>query len=278
MQISVHSSEELKRRITIELSQDDIDQETERRLKKLIETGYVDGFSSGQSSEKAIRKRYTAKIQREVHYDLVQSNTDKITNDKCWRVIGKPIIDYQVRLTDQGQKVFCYNVDVEIYPDIPNVPVNGYVIQRPILKITNTDVDEIIYSIREEYRTWKDAGHRTVQLKDRVLVSFNKDEFFDSPIHRKDGPDLSKNVNIIVGSSGLHPQFDTGLIGMSINENRIIKIPNHMRSSFDRSNYTSFDVTVKKIWQPIVPKLNANFLRKLGMESGNVDLFKKLIR
>ena len=74
MQVSVETTSELSRKMTVTLPEEKISQQVESRLQSLSHKVKIDGFRPGKVPQAVVRKRYGQQVREEVVSDLIQSS------------------------------------------------------------------------------------------------------------------------------------------------------------------------------------------------------------
>jgi trigger factor len=271
MQVSVQSGEGLERHMVVELPREDIEQEVEKRLKKLAKTLRINGFRPGKVPAKIVRSRYAAKTQQDVCEDLMQSSYEEALSKEQLRPAGALKIDRPMELNSWDEKNFSYAVSFEILPEIPtNASLSDHTVNRPVVEITDADVDELVESFRLQHADWE-IVNRAAQKGDRITVSLED----ITPDKLKDAEqDLVIEQPIVLGSSDMYSAIEDGIVGMSAGESRSFTLP----SEDTEADPKVVNVTIKNISQPILPELNADFFKKFEIEEDNIEEFRKSIR
>jgi trigger factor len=116
---------------------------------------------------------------------------------------------------------------------------------------------------------------RPARSDDRVTVDF-VGSLDGKPFEGGTGADFP----ITLGQGRMLPGFESALIGMQGGEKKTFPLdfPADYRASELAGKTASFDVTVKKIEQPNLPVVDAEFARSLGVADGDLDKMRAEIK
>jgi trigger factor len=131
----------------------------------------------------------------------------------------------------------------------------------------------MIETLRSQQTTWIDV-ERAAQNGDSLTIDFNgliEGESFDGG--------TAEGVKIELGSGRMLPDFETPLIGMSIGEEKTtdVTFPDDYQAEKLQGKTAQFTQTVKAIQAANKPELDADFIKKFGIESGEVDALRETI-
>jgi trigger factor len=85
---------------------------------------------------------------------------------------------------------------------------------------------------------------------------------------------------VVLGEGALVKDLETGLIDMQALETRRVSVtfPSDYRNAALAGKSTEFDVTVKEVAEPNVPKLDEEFVKQLGVADGKLETFRGSVR
>lgn len=269
MQVSVESGEGLQRRMKVELPAERVNNAVENRLRSLARTVRIDGFRPGKVPLKVIRNRYGEQIRHEAYGELVQSTFHEAAAKEQLRPAGEPRIEIQ----DEGER-FGYVAEFEVLPEVELVDLAASKLEREVAEVTDADVDNMIEKLRRQRTSWSPV-ERAAADGDRVTLSF---------VGTIDGEPFdggkADDVPLVLGSGMMIEGFESGLLGAGAGDQRIldIKFPDDYRVESLAGKPVVFEVSVKQVEEPVLPELDADFARELGVADGSVDSLKAEIR
>jgi trigger factor len=273
MQVSVQSGEGLERRMTVELPAEEINQEVEKRLKKIARTARMDGFRPGKVPMKILRTRYGLHVQQEVFGEMVESSYGQALVQEELKPAGAPKIEPHLEQGQDSAK-FAYTAVFDVMPEIELVSLTEQSIQRPVAQVQDSDVDEMIERLRKQRQTWEQV-ERAAEDGDQVEISF-KGTIDGEPFEGGEADD----VPLVLGSGSMIEGFEAGLTGAGAGDKRTLELqfPENYRVEKLAGKPVVFEVEVGKVSEPRLPEMNEELVKSFGVESGDVDEFKKDIR
>ncbi len=267
MQVSIEATGNLGRRMTIAVPAERFEQEFSNRLKRLSKNLKLPGFRPGKVPMKMVEAQYGGKLLEEVAGDLIQSTFYEAVDKQGLKPAGGP--KFEPKSIARG-KDFEYTAIFEVYPEIKHLDITGAAIDRPVCSVTPEDVDRTLETMRRQRVAWKEVA-RTAKEGDKLSIDF---------IGSVDGKEFEggkgQNFPIVLGSNSLIEGFETGLIGAAGGDERVLnlKFPEDYRNSMLAGQTVKFETKVKQVSEPVLPELDADFARQLGIENGNIETLR----
>jgi trigger factor len=259
--------------MTVELPADEINLEVEKRLKDLARTARMDGFRPGKVPLKVLRSRYGPRLQREVFGEMIQSTFARAAAQEKLRPAGAPSIEPDLG-QGRDQATFAYTAVFEVMPEIELASLSGRRVERPTSEITDTDLDDMIARLQKQRQTWAEV-ERPAQDGDQVRISFRG---------TVDGEGFqggeATDVPLVLGSGVMLEGFEAGLRGATAGEARTLSMefPADYRAEHLAGRPVRFDTEVLKVSEPVLPPVDGEFARSFGVESGDLEQFRREIR
>jgi len=271
MQVSLENGEGLARRLRVGLEPEQIDGEVDRRLREVGRTARLKGFRPGKIPHKVLRRQFGAQVLQEVFGQLVQESLLKALAEVAVEPAGPPQIEPDI---DEAAQRYGYVAVFEALPRFELGSLAGKTIERPVVELTEADVDTVIQRMREGHKTFVPV-ERPAQTGDRLRISFRG---------VRDGEPLpggsGEGRHLVLGVGAMIPGFEEGLLGTLAGEERRLELTfpdNHVAADL-RGRPVTFEVTVAEVAEPVVPALDAALVREYGIEDGDLDRFRAEIR
>jgi trigger factor len=271
MQVSIESTGSLGRRMTVSVPSAQLEKEFSTRIQRLLRTAKFPGFRPGKAPLKLVEAQYGGKVMQEVMGDVIQASFYEAVTGKGLKPAGGPSIEPK---TAERGRDFEYVAVFEVYPEISRLEISGIKIERPVVQVTEADVDRTLESLRKQRLTWAPVA-RAAQSGDQLTLDF-KGSMGGTPFEGG----AAKDFNLVLGSHSLVDGFEEGLIGARAGDQRTLAItfPADYRNTSLAGRLTQFAVTVKAVAEPVLPEVNADFARELGMPDASVDSLRKEVR
>lgn len=271
MQVSVETTGNIGRRMTVALPAARVEQEYSARLKRVSQTARFPGFRPGKAPLKMVEAQYGRKLMDELTGELIESSFREAVTSEGLRPAGGPVLERKV--AERGRD-FEYTVLFEIYPEIEHLDIAGKRIERPAVSVDDADVTRTLQSLRKQRVDYRPV-ERAAASGDQLTIDF---------IGRLDGVPFeggqASDYRLVLGESALIPGFEDGLKGMRAGEDRTLdlRFPDDYRNTQLAGKTAQFGVTAKAVAEPVLPEIDAEFARQLGIADGNVDTLKREIR
>lgn len=271
MQVSVKTIQGLWRRISIIIPGESISKIIKKELDNTAKRVCINGFRKGKVPREIIKQRYGVSILNEVLMEVMQrSFIDVIMKEKI-NPIGKPNYlpgKYKI------DKDFNFNIEFEVYPDIQLNALNHIKVEKPLVKITDNDVDTMLEALRQYHSTWKEGNYVT-ESKNRVTIDFsgliNGKEFKGSK-----GSDFV----LVIGHNRMPSSFEKGLLGHKVGETFTIDVifPEGYHTEELRGKKAIFTILLKRIEGRELAHLSEEFIKQFGIRDTSVDSLRAEVR
>ncbi|MBL1264820.1 trigger factor [Candidatus Methylomicrobium oryzae] len=269
MQVSVEKTSELSRKMIVSVPEAVVQQKVAERLKSLSKNVKIDGFRPGKAPQQVINKLYGERVRGEVTGDLIQSTYFEALSKEQLRPAGYP----NIQPADQSEG-FQYIAEFEVYPEISLDGVNGMEVKRPVAEVTESDVDAMIEKLRVRNKTWQTV-ERPSQAQDRITITFSGsvdgENFTDGKV---------ENYPVEIGAGQMIPGFEDSLIGLSGGEQKTFNatFPENYGKDTLAGKTAEFEVEAVKVEESVLPEIDADFIKKHGIEDGDMVSFREDIR
>jgi trigger factor len=272
MQSNLETLSNLERRLSFTVPATEINSEVESRLKRLTRTVKLHGFRPGKVPLKVVAQYYGLQVQQEVLGDTMQKSFGDAVRSQNLRVAGYPRFD--PKPLAEGSAEFQYSATFEIYPDVTVGSIAGAAIERPVLDVSESEVDKTLDIMRKQRASYGPT-ERAAQNDDRVTMDFRGTidgaEFQGSS---------AKDQPVILGAGRLLPEFEANLTGMKAGESKTfdVRFPDDYQGKEVAGKTARFEVTAKQVSAPVLPEVDAAFAKSLGVADGDVAKMRAEIR
>ena len=271
MQVSVESKGGLERRMTVELPANKVNEAINKRLKEIARTVRLDGFRPGKVPISVVRSRFSGQVQQEVFGDLVKSSYFEALAHEKLLPAGDPSIE---RLEKGDNEGMGYVAVFEVMPEVQLKELDGLTITRPVVQVTDEDLEAMIQKLRKQRTTWNEVD-REARLDDQVTIDFKgyvEGEAFEGG--------SADGVPLVLGSNAMIEGFEEGLVGANAGDERTLDLafPKDYRVEKLAGKDVKFEVTLTKVAEPVIPELDEAFAKAFGVAEGGVDALYREIR
>ncbi|WP_192458158.1 trigger factor [Musicola keenii] len=271
MQVSVETTQGLGRRVTITVAAANIEDAVKSELVSVAKKVRIDGFRKGKVPAKIVEQRYGASVRQDVLGDLMQRHfVDAIIKEKI-NPAGAPSYvpgEYQVG----GD--FTYSVEFEVYPEVELKGLESIEVEKPLVDVTDADVDGMLETLRKQQAEWK-VAERAAAAEDRVTIDFTGSV---------DGEEFeggkSSDFVLAMGQGRMIPGFEEGIVGHQAGEEFTIdvKFPEDYHAENLKGKDAKFAIVLKKVEERELPELTPDFIKRFGVEDGSVEGLRAEVR
>jgi trigger factor len=270
MQVTETLSDGLKRGYTVVVPQADIEGRRSKRLAELGKTVNLPGFRPGKVPMPVVKQRYGTAVTAEVLEESVNDATQRVLSDRGLRAATQPKVDV-VSLDET--KDLEFKVEVELMPEIAMPDFGAIEVTRLKAEPSAEAVDKALGEIATRNRDLVDVEEARPAVKGDVLTVDFLGKVEDIAFEGGTGADM----DVEVAGSGFIPGFTEQLEGATVGESRVINVtfPEEYGAKELAGKAATFDITVKKLKQAVVPAIDDELAKKLGFEA--MDRVRDLI-
>ena len=268
MQVVLESPSALERQFTITIPTGDVETEFEAKLAEAAKRARIDGFRPGKVPAKVVRQRYGQAIRQEIVSDLMEKSLGEALSEHDVKPIGQPKID-DVKFEEGSD--FSFKATFEVFPELDPILVDGDEIEQTTCKVGAADIKEMIATLREQRKSWKESARAASKEGDRVTINF--EGFVDGEAF--DGG-KGEDQALVLGSGAMIPGFEDGIVGMKKGDSRDIEVtfPEDYQAEELKSKTATFKIEVTKLERGELPTVDEAFIQSFGVESGDEKDFK----
>ncbi len=268
MQVSVESTGNLERRMNFSLPAEQLESGVSGRLREIARTAKMKGFRPGKIPARVIEQRFGEQVKAEVLGGLVRQTFDSAVREHDLRLAGNPRIDRA------GDGDLDFVATFEVVPDFGDVDVTKLTVVRNTAEVTDADIDQMIENLRLQRRTWNKV-ERAAKEGDLVAGAlWTQFEDFRQPAEGVE------QFSAVIGSGQLLPALESALAGLQPGVEGIIDVafPEGWRQPQLAGKTAQVHVTLAQVSEPVLPEVDAAFIKSFGVRSGQMDKFRDDIR
>ncbi len=271
MQANQETTNALERRIDMSVTLADIDKDVEVRLRKLSRTVKMPGFRPGKVPMNVLARAYEPQVRSEAIEAAVGKAFDEAVRAQSLRVAGHPRVEPKAAPVE-GKLEF--SAVFEVYPEVVVGDLSGQEIERPVMEVGEAEVDQTLEVLRKQ-RVRFEAVDRAAASGDRVTIDFTG---------RKDGVPFeggqSQDFPFVLGAGSMLQEFDTNVTGLKTGENKTFDLtfPEDYHGKQVAGQTVQFSVAMKKVEAPVLPEVDSDFARALGVADGDVAKLREEVK
>ena len=271
MQISIDQAEGLERTVNIELAAEDIQPKVDEKITELGKEVRLKGFRQGRVPKKILVQRFGQHARQEVLGELMQNSIEKAIADNEFELASAPEVTKTDDADDGG---FVFEAKVELMPQVPEIKFNDIEVKKDKAEITEDDVEGMITNLQKQRQEWKDSQGK-IANGDLVTLDYkasNKDLTFPK--------EETEHMGVLLGESRIPDELKKALIGMKSGEENSLELNFDKDFNVDElaGQKVKFEFNVKEVKKAKLPKVDEEFVKSFGIESGDVAQLKEDIK
>jgi trigger factor len=279
MQVTETLAEGLKHEFQISVPASDLDAKADARLVDLRGKVRINGFRPGKVPVSHLKKVYGRSVMAETVEQTIRDTNSQIFTERGFRLATEPKVtmpteEKAVEDILSGKSDLTYTVSIEVVPAIQLADFKTFTVEKPVVEVTDTDVEEAIKRIAEQNRTYAAKGEGAkAETGDRVTISF-KGTIDGTPFDGGTG----ENLPVVLGTGQFIPGFEEQLLGIAAGEARTLKVsfPQNYGAEKLAGQPAEFETSATLIEAPQVTTIDDEFAKTLGLES--LDKLKEAAR
>ena len=270
MEVTETLNEGLKRELKVVVPATTLEQNLADKLAEFARTANIPGFRPGKVPVAHLKKVHGKSVMAEVIQAAIETSTAQALEERKLKPAYQPEIgltEDQSEINDiiDGKADLEYTLTFEIVPDIEVKDFSGLKIEKHVVEVADSDVDEALKNLGEQYKDFdaEDKGGKA-ENGDQVTISF---------VGRVDGEEFeggsAEDVPLVLGSNSFIPGFEEQLVGKAKGDETIVKVsfPDDYQVEKLAGKPAEFTVTVSQVAAPKDVPMDDEFAKNLGLES-----------
>ncbi len=271
MQVSVESTGNLERRVTLSLPAGDIDDQVGGRLREIARTARIKGFRPGKVPAKVIEQRFGGQVRDEIVGGMLRQGMDQAVRENELRVAGAPQITKD-EAAGEGELKFV--ASVELVPDFGDLDMSKLEVERNTAEVEDADIDRMLENLRQQRASWSKV---TRAAKKGDMVNLETASTIDGQRMPAEG---FEKTSTVLGSGGMYPEVEAAIDGMQPGEEKTLDVTLpadwHMPQFAGKTVTSTFKVI--DVSEQVLPEVDGAFIRSFGVKSGEPEQFRAEIR
>ncbi len=148
MQITQTNADGLKREFKVVIDAKDIDEKMGLRLQELGHSVRVPGFRPGKVPKAVLKQRFGPSVVSEILEKSVADSANQAMTEKGVRPALQPKIE--ITSYEEGTDLE-YTMAVELLPEFEPADLSEFELERIVVKIGDTEVEEALASVAEKH-------------------------------------------------------------------------------------------------------------------------------
>ena len=272
MTVTLETLDNLERKAVLSLPWAAINAECDKRLKQTARRARIDGFRPGKAPLSMIQSMYGASIQNDVMNELAQKVFFDTAVAEGWKIAGMPRLEGVEGQDDKEN--FLFSGVFEVFPEVKIGDLSAQEVEKVTAAVTDAEVDKTIDILRQQ-RTRFNRVERAAQNGDRVIIDF-AGKIGGEPF----AGGSAENYAFVLGQGQMLPEFEAGVEGLKEGESKDVEVnfPEDYHGKEVAGKTAVFTITVRNVAEPVLPEIDEQFAKALGIADGSVDTMRAEVK
>lgn len=269
---SVETVSALERRLNATIPQQALRGQVTNRLKHIGRTAKIAGFRPGKIPAKVLEQHYGMEARQEALGQALQQSFAEAVQAQKLLVAGDP--EFTVKTNNWDADEIEYSATFEVYPEVVLGDVAVELIERSTYELSQSDVDNTIATLRKQRASYVSVD-RAAQIDDKVMIDFTGT--LDGVVFP--GGE-AKDYPVELGSGRMLPEFEAAIVGMEAGDTKSFDMtfPENYHGKDVAGKQVTFAITLNRVEGPVLPEVDAEFAKSVGITDGDVTKLEEEIR
>ncbi|MEM9810814.1 MAG: trigger factor family protein, partial [Pseudomonadota bacterium] len=150
LEVDVAKPSACERRITVNVSREDIDRYLDDAFSDLMGSAAVPGFRAGRAPRKLVEQRFKDEVSDQVKGSLLMDSLAQVSEEEDFAAISEPDLDLEaVEIPAEGPLTFEFSIEVRPEFDLPKW--KGLKLKRPVHEFSAEEIDAQVEQMLAKY-------------------------------------------------------------------------------------------------------------------------------
>ncbi len=228
----------------------------------------VDGFRKGHCPRNVFEKKFGVESLYEEALNVVLNNKAKevyADQELAKKICGQFEPAIETKDFERG-KEFEISLSFDIIPDFELPTYKGLEVKKQVLEATEEEVEAAVNQERKYRASLNVKPEQVLENGNTAVFDFEgsvNGELFDGG--------SAKDYELVIGSGQFIPGFEDQMVGMKKDEVKTITVtfPENYHEKSLAGKEAQFKVTLHEVKEEVLPELNDEFVKSLGIENVN---------
>lgn len=262
---------ETRKALSVEIPPDIVEAEIERIAGRYGKTAKVPGFRPGKVPTHIVRQKFKDAILHDLAHEVIPRAIDDVLRERSIEPVDTP--DVTDVVVEEG-KPLSFKATFETLPAVDPGAYEGVSLHRKAAVLEVGEVDRTLSRLRQRAARFEPVEDRASDLGDTLLVDVvrtprQKLIVMPGETAAPEKPESMENVSVELGSPANPPGFDEQLVGVKAGDEKTFDTtyPEDFTIEELRNQTVGYRVTVKGIRRRVVPPLDDDLAKELGLGS-----------
>lgn len=274
MAVTVETLEKLARKMTLSLPVDEVQKEMEVRLRQLSKKVKMPGFRPGKIPMNTMFQQYGYSVEQDVLKEKLGKKFFELSQEAQLKIAGAPSFKQKTDGVSKDEVVF--EAEFEVFPEVKLGDLSSAEVEKVTAQVDDEAIDRTIDILRRQRGTFKQRPATDAAVNgDRVTVDFEGK--IDGEVFAGGKADA---YPFILGEGQMLKEFEDATVGMKVGESKTFQLtfPEDYHGKDVAGKQADFMITLQKLEEQVLPEVDDEFAKSLGVADSTVDALKADIR
>lgn len=239
--------------------------QSQEMFEELQGDAELPGFRRGKAPRKLLERKYGKAVRGEATEKLVSAAFRKLIKGEDLRPIDYPDVEGLENLAELAADApLDFTLKFEVAPRVTLGNYKGIAVERPVLAIGDSEVDEAITSMRQRYAAYETIADGVAADEDQVIIDFtgtiNGEAFAGGS---------AENYPYILGSGRFFKEFEEAIRGAKSGSEVScdVAFPDTYHGADVAGKTAQFAIKINEIKRRTMPELDEKFAETAGFET-----------
>jgi len=175
MQITETLSEGLHREFKVLIPRDDLDARLTGRIEEMKPKVHLKGFRPGKAPVSFLKKSFGKSMMGEIVDEAVNESSKRALEDNGLKPAAPPRVELgsDIDQVTLGRSDLEFTLAIDLMPDFEPTEITGLKVERLVGDLTDRDVDDAVYRLAQQARTYSPRSEgEAAEKDDSVVIDF----------------------------------------------------------------------------------------------------------
>src|SRR6476659_2748434 len=268
IEFTPRASEGVERYIQVSVPVEAVKDAEEKAARRYASTVRLPGFRPGKAPATVVRKKFGDAIRQEALETLVREAYQEFVEKESIKVAAQPHVH---DLKFEEGKALTFELHLELRPTVELARTHGFKIQKPVVAVTDEQLNQQLEQIRDEKATWTPVDEKP-KPGDMVNV-----QIATAPAGEKVGE--GKSYPLVIGAGQAIAAIEELIMELTpgTTVERAVKWPEDFPDEAQRGQTKTVRVTLNEVKRKAVPPLDDALAGEVG-DFESLDARRKTVR
>lgn len=238
--------------------------QAEEVFEELQQDAQVPGFRRGKAPRRLLERKFGKSVRNDVADKLVGAAFRKLIKDQDLRPLSFPEVDGLDKVGERAAEApIEFTLKFEVVPRVQLADYKGIEVERPVVKIDDSDIDEAVENMRQRFALYETVDEPAAD-GDQVILDFHgtiAGEDFQG--------NHADNYPYILGTQRFFPEFEAVLRGAKAGDEKQCEVafPQDYHGKEVAGKTANFVIKVNEVKRRQAPEVTDEFAKQAGYES-----------